>query len=221
MTEAEWLASEDPALMGEAVLKKPRATACVLRLHMAAFWDWQSHRLETAEAREKLKKRAALVAEWAETGKPTGEATDRYTTCVFFNRSASDGFLSTVRAPAGWQKKKGGPAKIRAVELLREIFGNPFVPTKKRKGEPRRGWMFDKSWRTDTALTLAKQMYEAREFSAMPILADALQEAGCDNEDILSHCRGPSAPAKRSRKKNVPPAHVRGCWVLDLVLGKT
>ena len=41
----------------------------------------------------------------------------------------------------------------------------------------------------------------------MPILADALQDAGCDNEDILSHCRGEGP-------------HVRGCWVLDLLFDK-
>jgi hypothetical protein len=51
-------------------------------------------------------------------------------------------------------------------------------------------------------------MYDSREFSAMPILADALQDAGCDNDEVLSHCRDPNAD------------HVRGCWVVDLVLGK-
>jgi hypothetical protein len=50
-------------------------------------------------------------------------------------------------------------------------------------------------------------MYESRHFSPMPILADALQDAGCDNPDVLDHCRGPGP-------------HVRGCWVVDLVLGK-
>jgi hypothetical protein len=63
-------------------------------------------------------------------------------------------------------------------------------------------------WRTDTAVSLARQMYESREFGAMPILADALQDAGCDNPDILDHCRNPGE-------------HVRGCWVCDLVLGKS
>jgi hypothetical protein len=63
------------------------------------------------------------------------------------------------------------------------------------------------AWRTDTVLALARQMYEARDFSAMPILADALQDAGCDNDDMLTHCRGPGP-------------HVCGCWVVDLVLGK-
>ena len=47
----------------------------------------------------------------------------------------------------------------------------------------------------------------SRDFTATPILADALQDAGCDSTDILDHCRGPGP-------------HVRGCWVVDLVLGK-
>ncbi len=85
----------------------------------------------------------------------------------------------------------------RQADLFRDIFGNPF-----RKME------LSKQWRTDTAVTLARQMYDAREFSAMPILADALQDAGCENEDILAHCRDTQLP------------HVRGCWVVDLVLGK-
>ncbi|MBN9117607.1 MAG: hypothetical protein J0I06_00275 [Planctomycetes bacterium] len=66
---------------------------------------------------------------------------------------------------------------------------------------------FKYSWRTDTVLSLARQMYESREFGAMPILADALQDAGCDSDEILSHCRGPGP-------------HVRGCWVVDRILGK-
>ena len=67
---------------------------------------------------------------------------------------------------------------------------------------------FSPSWRTDTAIALARQMYESRDFGAMPILADALQDAGCDNEDVLSHCR------------DTKGTHVRGCWVVDMVLGK-
>ena len=51
-------------------------------------------------------------------------------------------------------------------------------------------------------------MYESRDFSAMPILADVLQDTGCDHDDILNHCR------------DSQQAHVRGCWVMALVLGK-
>jgi hypothetical protein len=81
--------------------------------------------------------------------------------------------------------------------LLCDIFGNPF-----------RSAIFSPSWRTDTALALVRQIYESREFGAMPILADALQDAGCDNTDVLNHCR------------DANQVHVRGCWVVDLVLGK-
>jgi hypothetical protein len=80
--------------------------------------------------------------------------------------------------------------------LVRDIFGNPFRPV-----------TADPSWLTSTVAALARGMYETRDFSAMPILADALQNAGCDNEDVLNHCRQPGE-------------HVRGCWVVDLVLGK-
>ncbi len=88
------------------------------------------------------------------------------------------------------------PARKKACRLIRDIFGNPFRPVS-----------FSPEWRTDTVIALAKQMHESREFGAMPILADALQDAGCDSDDVLNHCRGPGP-------------HVRGCWVVDLVLGK-
>ena len=88
-------------------------------------------------------------------------------------------------------------APALAFHLLRDVFGNPFRKVK-----------FDKAWRTDTAVLLAQQMYNSRDFSAMPILADALQDAGCDSEEVLNHCRDANTP------------HVRGWWVVDLVLGK-
>jgi hypothetical protein len=88
-----------------------------------------------------------------------------------------------------------GPQLAHA--LLLDVFGNPF-----------RSVAFAPEWRTDTVLALARTMYESRDFSAMPILADALQDAGCDNLDILAHCRDTAL------------THVRGCWVVDLVLGK-
>ena len=79
---------------------------------------------------------------------------------------------------------------------LRDIFGNPFRPV-----------VFSPGWRTNTTVALARQMYEVRDFFAMPILADALEDVGCDSEDVLQHCRGPDP-------------HVRGCWVVDLLLAK-
>jgi hypothetical protein len=87
--------------------------------------------------------------------------------------------------------------RIAQGPLLRDIVGNPFRPV-----------AFAPEWRTSTAVALARGMYESRDFTAMPILADALQDAGCDSDDILNHCRDAQA------------AHVRGCWVVDLVLDK-
>lgn len=74
-------------------------------------------------------------------------------------------------------------------------------------GDPSRTVGGDRSWFTSTVVALAQQIYELREFGAMPILADALQDVGCDNEDVLSHCRGPGP-------------HVRGCWVIDILTGR-
>jgi hypothetical protein len=83
--------------------------------------------------------------------------------------------------------------------LVRDVYGpDPFRPV-----------TFDPAWRSDTAVSLARGMYDSRDFAAMPILADALQDAGCDRDDMLSHCRDPQQ------------VHVRGCWVVDLVLGKS
>jgi len=79
---------------------------------------------------------------------------------------------------------------------LRCIVGNPFQPV-----------AFDSRWRTEHTVGLAAKMYEDRDFAAMPILADALEEASCDNEAVLSHCREPGP-------------HARGCWVVDGVLSK-
>jgi hypothetical protein len=86
--------------------------------------------------------------------------------------------------------------KLKA-DLLRCLFPDPSRPVD-----------FSPAWRTGTAVTLARTMYAARDFSAMPILADALQDAGCDGDDILAHCRDTTRP------------HVRGCWVVDRVLEK-
>jgi hypothetical protein len=63
------------------------------------------------------------------------------------------------------------------------------------------------SWHNATVPAIAQRIYDERTFHDLPILADALEEAGCINPDILAHCRGGGE-------------HVRGCWVVDLILGK-
>jgi hypothetical protein len=116
--------------------------------------------------------------------------------------TASDSFVdSCTIAGACSTMVRGlfpGPVVQREqVSILRCLFGNPFRPS-----------ILHFSWRTATVLALAKGIYESLEFSSMPILADALEDAACDDCDILEHCRG------------LGP-HVRGCCVVDLVLGKS
>lgn len=82
-------------------------------------------------------------------------------------------------------------------DLLRDIFGNPFRPVS-----------IDPASLTPVVLELARTIYDKRAFDRLPALAGAIQESGCDNADILSHCRGPGP-------------HARGCWVIDLVLGNS
>jgi len=87
----------------------------------------------------------------------------------------------------------------KQVGFLRCIFGNPFRPVTLAPA-----WL---TWHDGLLVSMAQKMYDSRDFSDMPVLADALEEAGCTNLDILSHCRSGGE-------------HVRGCWVVDLLLGK-
>lgn len=80
--------------------------------------------------------------------------------------------------------------------LVRDIFGNPFRPAP-----------VDPSWLTATVRELARGIYEDRAFDRLPILADALEDAGCADPEVLGHCRGEGP-------------NVRGCWVIDRLLGK-
>ena len=102
-------------------------------------------------------------------------------------------------------------ASVHREEVYEMIHGRKAPWT----GSPYDGWgapgppvSLNPEWRTSTVVALAQSMSESRDFSALPILADALQDAGCDNNDILNHCRDGRA------------ARSRGSWVVDLVLGK-
>ncbi len=88
-------------------------------------------------------------------------------------------------------------AAFDAVDLLREIFGNPF-----RSVVIDPSWL---AWKQCLIPRMARIIYHKRCFRNLPILADALEEAGCHDEALLSHCRN-------------PVDHVRGCWVVDALL---
>jgi hypothetical protein len=233
MTEAEWLACKDPAALIKALGRNPSkrkrrlfGCACCRRI-----WDLIPDEQGQAavmaaeqfadgligEAELERHERAVKVARWKQSGTPysayiaagagacvtaklAGEAVRAwwYSPAAKGRAKAEEKGTNPERPDfAGVVEEAEAEELSQLVAIFRDIFGNPFRPV-----------MLDQEWRTSTAVALARQMYESRDFGAMPILADALQDAGCDSEDILNHCRG-----------NGP--HVRGCWVVDMVLGKS
>jgi hypothetical protein len=97
-----------------------------------------------------------------------------------------------------WETAREGEA-VAQCHLLRDITGNPF-----RTVSLNPAWL---TWNDSTVPKLAQGIYDDRAFDRLPVLADALEEAGCKDADILAHLREPGP-------------HTRGCWPLDLVLGK-
>ena len=99
--------------------------------------------------------------------------------------------------PAAAVRGAGGAEATAQCALLRDLLGPlPFRPV-----------ALDPTWRTPAVVALAAAIYEDRRFEDLPVLADALEEGGCAEDSLLSHLRGPGP-------------HVRGCWVVDLLLGK-
>jgi hypothetical protein len=93
--------------------------------------------------------------------------------------------------------REGFPVSaVDQVVLLRELFANPFCPVK-----------IANEWLTPTVVNLACTIHKNRTFELMPVLGDALQDAGCNRTEILEHCYG-SGP------------HVAGCWLLDRLTGR-
>ncbi|MEX0727913.1 MAG: hypothetical protein WD065_16675 [Planctomycetaceae bacterium] len=115
-----------------------------------------------------------------------------------YEAAASYELAENVASQAAWAVCGVGMQRQLSVhvDLLRDIFDNPFRPS-----------TVDPSWQTPAVVELANVIYENRAFDRMPRLADALEEAGCADADILGHCRSSSL-------------HVRGCWVVDLLLEK-
>jgi hypothetical protein len=103
---------------------------------------------------------------------------------------APEGEPEEARATAEMEERRG------QCELLLCIFGNPFRPV-----------VLDSAWRAPTAVMLAQGIYVERAFDRLPFLADALEDAGCTSKELLDHLRAPGP-------------HARGCFALDLLLGK-
>jgi hypothetical protein len=222
MTEAEWLACTDPTPMLEVLRARAGsrklglfACGCV-RLVWHLLRDPRSRQaVETAERYAVgLATRGQLRAAKAKASRAVGsswgpraarEAAWAAASCVGWGDG--EGNVSVHAAAAAvYDVLRPGMAVTAAqvaadqrcsqAALLRDLFGNPFRPV-----------AFDPAWRTRTASAVAQVIYDGRDFSLLPVLADALEDAGCEDAGVLNHCRGPGP-------------HVRGCWVVDLVLGK-
>jgi hypothetical protein len=224
MTEAEWLACADPdkplQYFRDRFLSRPLrlfACACVHRIWQLLADKQFREAIEVAERyadgdttkkqlealHNRCHKLASTPLRNTRTDPMTSTAEIAATDCLRADpvEAAMYGAWYAALAEARTDSANGRAWKVVRAEqatLIREIFENPY----------RWPLTLDPEWLTSTVVALARQMYKSRDFSAMPILADALQDAGCDNADILDHCRGPGA-------------HVRGCWVVDLVLAKT
>lgn len=225
MTEAEWLACNDPTKMlkflrGRASERKLRLFACACcRRIWPRYWDERSRRVVEIGERfadgevtfEELRIAGQLTWETAREAGGGLEMEDMAVIASSADVAEADAFTA---ASQGSEACRGGANSDRTLEfpdedrfleeegpqadLLRDIFGYllPRGPVKVRL-----------DWNNSTIPKLARIIYDSRSFSDLPILADALEEAGCIDPYVLAHCRQAGE-------------HVRGCWVVDLILGK-
>jgi hypothetical protein len=250
MTEAEWLACTDPAPMLDYLRRKASdrklrlfAVACCRRIWHLLVAEVEIWHKDEAAFWQRCQDAVLLAERFADGEATTDElvAVTAYPRPALYDADAAM-FTAEVRldpllvsseaAEAAGQEAAGrvyarffpdgyAPtpdhaalmaemteqqeqeyARVIAVEqssqcgLLRDVFGNAFRPI-----------ATDPGWLPPHVVGLARGIYDDRAFNQMMELADALEEAGCQDEGILAHCRG-TGP------------HVRGCWVVDLILGK-
>jgi hypothetical protein len=210
MTEAEWLTTAHPALMlthlGErASRRKLLLFGCAA---VRRVWHLLTHkhgrravvaaeRYADGSISQQAVVDAAGKARWQiQYALSVGEHALRAASGVADAPRHSDLGSQIADAVASVRVIAAETETTAQAELLREVFGNPFEPI-----------TFAPGWGSETVRLLAGGVYEQIAFDRMPILADALEEAGCDNPNILNHCRGPGP-------------HIKGCWVVDLILGK-
>jgi hypothetical protein len=203
VTETEWLTAEDPGTLPYEFLKQfndrklrlAAVAACRTVAHLLCDRGRQS--LEVAEryAESQVWREECAAAEQAVQALIPVEAFSAYgaVSWAFASYPASQVMqMACLNAIAA-----GGFPPARYAHLLRDILGNPF----------RQAPVIDISWRTPAVLALATTIYNDQSFGDIPVLADALEEADCDEREWLAHLRG-GGP------------HWRGCYVLDALLGK-
>lgn len=217
MTEAEWLACSDPMPMLEFL--RGKVSERELRLFTCAtarlLWDQFPAGLlkEAVEAGERHADGVPCENECrryvyelhklpVDYGKETGRNwfVDQPPVAVsaLFGAIHAVGHwaaISTIPDRLGWREHSKATGH-RQPELLRDIFGNPFRPAAVTQGMT-----------SPDVVALAGRIYRDRAFAELGELAGLLQAVGCDDVAVLDHCRSSGR-------------HVRGCWVLDLILAK-
>jgi hypothetical protein len=227
MTEADWLAHHDPRPMlefldGKADERRLRlfAVACCRRV-----WDLLTDRRSrrAVEAAERYADRAATDRELREA---YAEAYNAYANALVTQDDAAYAAMSTALEQPGLAAMRAAgytayaighraaqtphehsliyygakiPERREQASVLRHIIGNPFRPVAVNSL-----WL---NWNQDTVPRLARTIYQGRRFGDLPVLADALEEAGCDNADLVTHCREGGE-------------HPLGCWAVDLLRGE-
>jgi len=237
MTEAEWLACDDlePMLTfllhGKASDKKLRLfpCACCRRIWHLLHDDRSKKAVEASERYvDGTASLSELLRAYRESTEVRGNAA-KSATLAADAASSADYTVASAASAAAWaavdeeglvkeiiEKELGSGGEQRSwdawrqlakavvakeqASIFRDIFGDPFRPTLVKPS-----WL---AWNDGTIRKMAQVIYDARAFDRLPLLADALEDAGCTDADVLNHCR-------------TPGEHVRGCWVVDLLLGKS
>jgi hypothetical protein len=221
MTESEWLMSTSPETMLAFV--EPDASERKLLLFGCACWRRLWHLLPEGPARQPVELAEAFAdglldreewqsahERWQESalglafgftlGGRISEALEQMGLSAALGSSHAHLASRAARSAAEWVGEWAVSSEARTqCHLLRDILGNPFRPF---TVEP--AW---RHWNNNCAQRLAQEIYDSKRFEDLPILGDVLEDAGCTEPALLSHAREGGE-------------HVRGCYVVDLVLGK-
>jgi hypothetical protein len=221
MTETEWFACNNPQAMlefleGKASDRKLRlfAVACCRRIwHLLPdkhsrnavkvaerFADGAVSRNALLPAFESVRYSLSLNHPAEAWVKSYAAAAAKATAQESAQKAALQTGYSAYNAAAFTDEGAAEAERVSQVQMLHDITG----PLAFRPVYLDPSWL---TWNAATGVKLAEAIYEDRAFDRLPILADALEDAACDEADILDHCRQPGP-------------HVRGCWLIDLLTGR-
>jgi hypothetical protein len=217
MTEAQWLACDRPhplllhAGSKGADLRRVRLLGCAcarrvwhlltdprsrLAVEVAErFADGQATAQEMEAARKEADKAGRKLDRSGPDGEARGLAADIAVAVAGKRLRPGLGLIKGAMAAGGRSWDRRVAETVWQADLVRDLFGNPFRPV-----------AFDPLWRQQgDVFRLAEAIYHEHRFAELPVLADALEDAGCAEPTVLRHCRQGGS-------------HARGCWLVDLVL---